>query len=163
MEGGGIELFSKPPTKRKRNQQAKQQVPPEATEDAAQRRSSNEASTSAPSSATFKELGLTDWLCSVCRSLGMVRPTPVQEACIPAVLAGRDVIGLASTGSGKTAAFALPILMQLAKDPYGVFALVLTPTRCAQPPHAPCNKHPTMHKTKFHTAQGAGHPDIRAV
>ena len=47
------------------------------------------------------------------------------------VLGGRDVIGTAQTGSGKTAAFALPILQQLAEDPYGVFALTLTPTRCA--------------------------------
>ncbi|MEW5314214.1 MAG: hypothetical protein WDW38_005728 [Sanguina aurantia] len=59
----------------------------------------------------------------------MTKPTAVQRGCIPAVLAGKDVIGLAQTGSGKTAAFALPILQILAKDPYGVFALVLTPTR----------------------------------
>lgn len=65
----------------------------------------------------------------VCRSLGMQRPTQVQAGCIPAILAGRDVLGTAHTGSGKTAAFALPILQRLARDPYGVFALVLTPTR----------------------------------
>ena len=53
----------------------------------------------------------------------------MQHACIPAVLSGRDVIGLAQTGSGKTAAFALPILQQLSTDPYGVFAVCLTPTR----------------------------------
>jgi len=53
----------------------------------------------------------------------------VQHACIPVVLSGRDVIGLAQTGSGKTAAFALPTLQRLAADPYGVYALVLTPTR----------------------------------
>ena len=78
---------------------------------------------------TFKTLGLTDWLCSVCQSLGMSQPTQVQQGCIPAILRGKDVIGLAQTGSGKTAAFALPILQTLAKDPFGVFALVLTPTR----------------------------------
>uniref|UniRef100_A0A7S3QYI1 RNA helicase n=1 Tax=Dunaliella tertiolecta TaxID=3047 RepID=A0A7S3QYI1_DUNTE len=77
----------------------------------------------------FKALGLTDWLVSVCKSLGMTRPTHVQQGCVPEILAGRDVIGLAQTGSGKTAAFALPILQKLAKDPYGVFALVLIPTR----------------------------------
>lgn len=44
---------------------------------------------------------------------------------------GKDVIGTAHTGSGKTAAFALPILQKLAIEPFGVFALVLTPTRCA--------------------------------
>jgi ATP-dependent RNA helicase DDX49/DBP8 len=65
----------------------------------------------------------------VCKSLGMVRPTEVQRGCIPAILEGRDVLGTAHTGSGKTAAFALPILQRLAREPYGVFALVLTPTR----------------------------------
>ena len=48
---------------------------------------------------------------------------------IPAVLAGRDAIGVAHTGSGKTAAFALPLLYKLTKERYGVFATVLTPTR----------------------------------
>ena len=72
----------------------------------------------------------------VCRSLGMAAPTAVQRACIPAILGGRDCLGTAHTGSGKTAAFALPILQALAAEPYGVFALVLTPTRRAhlQPP-----------------------------
>ncbi|GAB4820782.1 hypothetical protein N2152v2_007828 [Parachlorella kessleri] len=78
---------------------------------------------------TFKQLGLNDWLARVCSSLGMQRPTQVQQGCIPAILAGRSVIGVAHTGSGKTAAFALPILQKLAKDPFGVFGLVLTPTR----------------------------------
>jgi len=56
-------------------------------------------------------------------------PTEVQAACIPPLLAGRDCIGNAKTGSGKTIAFALPILQRLSVDPYGLFALVLTPTR----------------------------------
>ena len=93
-------------------------------------RSGGEASASAPEITTFKALGLNDWLCGVCQSLGMARPTQVQQGCVPAILSGRDVIGLAQTGSGKTAAFALPILQKLASDPYGVFATVLTPTRC---------------------------------
>lgn len=79
--------------------------------------------------ATFKSLGLSDWLSAVTKSLGMTTPTQVQSGCIPAILSGRDVIGTAQTGSGKTAAFALPILQKLARDPYGVYALVLTPTR----------------------------------
>ncbi|NXS86438.1 DDX49 helicase, partial [Erpornis zantholeuca] len=54
---------------------------------------------------------------------------PVQAACIPAVLQGRDCLGCAKTGSGKTAAFVLPVLQVLAEDPYGIFCLVLTPTR----------------------------------
>ena len=64
------------------------------------------------------------------RSLGYVTPTPIQVKCIPAVLEGRDVIGLAQTGTGKTAAFALPILQRLMKGPRGtVRALVISPTR----------------------------------
>ena len=59
----------------------------------------------------------------------MRRPTPIQRACIPAILSGHDCIGVAQTGSGKTLAFALPILEDLARDPYGIFALVLAPTR----------------------------------
>lgn len=78
---------------------------------------------------TFRALGISEWLDRVCRSLGMTKPTVVQAGCIPAVLAGRNAIGTAHTGSGKTAAFALPILQLLAADPYGIFALVLTPTR----------------------------------
>ncbi|EJD01649.1 DEAD-domain-containing protein [Fomitiporia mediterranea MF3/22] len=56
-------------------------------------------------------------------------PTEVQAACIPPLLAGMDCVGNAQTGSGKTIAFALPILQKLSFDPYGIYALVLTPTR----------------------------------
>lgn len=59
----------------------------------------------------------------------MFKPTPIQCDVIPAILSGRDAVGWAQTGSGKTAAFALPILQQLAIEPYGIYALVLTPTR----------------------------------
>lgn len=83
----------------------------------------------AASSRSFRALGVSEWLDRVCRSLGMTQPTQVQAGCIPAILAGRNAIGTAHTGSGKTAAFALPILQLLAADPFGVFALVLTPTR----------------------------------
>ncbi|KDD73241.1 hypothetical protein H632_c2392p1, partial [Helicosporidium sp. ATCC 50920] len=78
---------------------------------------------------TFSSLGLPPWLARTCESLGMTSPTPVQRAVIPALLRGRDAIAIAHTGSGKTASFALPILSALAPDPYGVFALVLSPTR----------------------------------
>ncbi|GAB4836748.1 DEAD-box ATP-dependent RNA helicase 36 [Ancistrocladus abbreviatus] len=87
-----------------------------------------ETKSSAPYS-TFTDLGLSEWTAKTCLELGMKRPTPVQHHCIPKILAGNDVLGLAQTGSGKTAAFALPILHRLAEDPYGVFALVITPTR----------------------------------
>lgn len=61
--------------------------------------------------------------------LGLRNPTAIQETCIPKILLGSDCIGCAKTGSGKTLAFALPILQKLSEDPYGIFALVLTPTR----------------------------------
>jgi len=79
--------------------------------------------------ASFEGLGLAEWLVRTCRELGMKKPTPVQQGCVSQILAGKDVFGLAQTGSGKTAAFALPILQKLAENPYGVYALVLTPTR----------------------------------
>ncbi|KAJ0571658.1 putative RNA helicase [Helianthus annuus] len=78
---------------------------------------------------TFAELGLSDWALQTCKELGMKKPTPVQQHCIPRILSGEDVLGLAQTGSGKTAAFALPVLHRLAEGPYGVFCLVVTPTR----------------------------------
>ncbi|KDO35752.1 hypothetical protein SPRG_00506 [Saprolegnia parasitica CBS 223.65] len=78
---------------------------------------------------TFSDLGLDPWLVTKCTLLGLHKPTPVQVNCIPEILAGRDVLGCAQTGSGKTAAFALPILHTLGKEMYGPFALVLTPTR----------------------------------
>ena len=80
-------------------------------------------------SSTFAEIGVCEWLRTSVASMGFRYPTEIQRACIPAVLAGRDVIGCAETGSGKTAAFALPILHHLSEDPFGIFAVVLTPTR----------------------------------
>uniref|UniRef100_A0A7N8XBK6 RNA helicase n=1 Tax=Mastacembelus armatus TaxID=205130 RepID=A0A7N8XBK6_9TELE len=77
----------------------------------------------------FSSLGLSDWLVKQCKQLGINRPTPVQENCLPAILEGRDCMGCAKTGSGKTAAFVLPVLQKLSEDPYGIFCLVLSPTR----------------------------------
>lgn len=77
----------------------------------------------------FKELGLRRWLCTNAASMGMREPSSVQRACIPRALEGKDILGCSATGSGKTAAFALPILQKLGEDPYGVFCLVLTPAR----------------------------------
>ena len=59
---------------------------------------------------TFQDLGIIDSLCDACTALGYKVPTPIQSEAIPLALQGRDLIGLAETGSGKTAAFALPIL-----------------------------------------------------
>ncbi|XP_068600062.1 probable ATP-dependent RNA helicase DDX49 [Brachionichthys hirsutus] len=79
--------------------------------------------------ADFSSLGLSDWLINQCKQLGISKPTPVQEHCVPVILQGRDCMGCAKTGSGKTAAFVLPVLQKLSEDPYGIFCLVLTPTR----------------------------------
>ena len=77
---------------------------------------------------TFDSLGLSAPQLADIAALGYERPTPIQAAAIPVVLTGRDVIGLAQTGTGKTAAFVLPIIERLPAD--GVLrALVLSPTR----------------------------------
>ncbi|KAH7127502.1 P-loop containing nucleoside triphosphate hydrolase protein [Dactylonectria macrodidyma] len=78
---------------------------------------------------TFKDLGVVDALCEACDALGYKYPTPIQEKSIPTALQGRDIIGLAETGSGKTAAFALPVLQALLDKPQPLFGLVLAPTR----------------------------------
>ncbi|KGQ06382.1 ATP-dependent rRNA helicase RRP3 [Beauveria bassiana D1-5] len=78
---------------------------------------------------TFKELGIVDALCESCESVGYTTPTSIQAKSIPVALQGRDVIGLAETGSGKTAAFALPMLQALLEKPQPLFGLVLAPTR----------------------------------
>ena len=59
---------------------------------------------------SFADLGIIDSLCEACAAMGFKSPTPIQAEAIPLALEGRDIIGLAETGSGKTAAFALPIL-----------------------------------------------------
>uniref|UniRef100_A0A8C4NES3 RNA helicase n=1 Tax=Eptatretus burgeri TaxID=7764 RepID=A0A8C4NES3_EPTBU len=80
-------------------------------------------------SVSFKDLGVTDVLCEACDQLGWSTPTKIQTEAIPVALQGRDIIGLAETGSGKTGAFALPILQAILEVPQRLFALVLTPTR----------------------------------
>ena len=82
----------------------------------------------------FSELGLIPPIAQAVAAEGYVTPTPIQAAAIPHVLAGRDLLGLAQTGTGKTAAFALPILQRLSHIAPGngrrnIRCLVLTPTR----------------------------------
>ncbi|KAF8911174.1 P-loop containing nucleoside triphosphate hydrolase protein [Gymnopilus junonius] len=92
-----------------------------------------EASTSQSQSpappATFKSLGLIDPLLEALDRVGYKKPTDIQIESLPHALEGRDIIGIAATGSGKTAAFALPILQKLWEEPKGLFACVLAPTR----------------------------------
>lgn len=81
--------------------------------------------------SAFAALGLNDTLVATVTAAGYVAPSPIQAAAIPVVLTGRDVIGLAGTGTGKTAAFGLPLLHRLAEaaDRARPAALVLVPTR----------------------------------
>ncbi len=78
---------------------------------------------------TFADLGLGDALLKALSSVGYEEPSAIQAATIPTLLAGRDVVGLAQTGTGKTAAFALPILERLDRSQKQPQALVLAPTR----------------------------------
>src|SRR5918995_3429405 len=78
---------------------------------------------------TFAELGLSAPSLESLAHLGYERPTPIQEQAIPPLLDGRDVIGQAQTGTGKTAAFGLPMIEYADPADPNVQALVLTPTR----------------------------------
>ncbi|KAI3698796.1 hypothetical protein L2E82_42624 [Cichorium intybus] len=78
---------------------------------------------------SFKELGVVEKLIEACDCLGWKNPSKIQAEAIPHALEGKDLIGLAQTGSGKTRAFALPILQALWKAPQAFFACVLSPIR----------------------------------
>ncbi len=82
----------------------------------------------------FRALGLDARILQAIQEAGYTEPTPIQSAAIPEVLAGHDLIGIAQTGTGKTAAFTLPLLTKLAaiigQGPLrGIKALILAPTR----------------------------------
>src|SRR5687767_14457386 len=79
----------------------------------------------------FAALGLHESLIGALTALGYEEPTPIQREAIPPLLQGRDLLGQAATGTGKTAAFALPVLQRMPKDGRGAApsALVLVPTR----------------------------------
>jgi ATP-dependent RNA helicase DeaD len=77
----------------------------------------------------FSELGLSEPVQQALDELGYGEPTPIQAQAIPELLDGHDVIGQAQTGTGKTAAFGLPMLEYLDPDNEEVQAVVLTPTR----------------------------------
>jgi ATP-dependent RNA helicase RhlE len=83
---------------------------------------------------TFESLGLSPTVLQSVRDAGYTTPTPIQAQAIPIVMKGRDIMGLAQTGTGKTAAFTLPIVDRLMDGPKRTRALVLTPTRelCVQ-------------------------------
>ena len=81
---------------------------------------------------TFKDLNITESILKAIEEKGYVNPTPIQAKAIPALLVGKDILGCAQTGTGKTAAFAIPIIQQLQADKSlnnSIKALILTPTR----------------------------------
>src|ERR1700756_2359630 len=79
--------------------------------------------------SAFADLGLSETTLRALQDVGYESPSPIQEQAIPPLLAGRDVIGQAQTGTGKTAAFGLPIMEYVDPSEQSVQALVLTPTR----------------------------------
>ncbi|KQX71710.1 MULTISPECIES: DEAD/DEAH box helicase [Aeromicrobium] len=85
--------------------------------------------TTADATPTFADLGLVDVLVDRLSALGYETPTPIQARAIPTLLEGKDVVGLAQTGTGKTAAFALPILQKIDPKNAKTQAIVLAPTR----------------------------------
>ncbi|KAK3380271.1 P-loop containing nucleoside triphosphate hydrolase protein [Lasiosphaeria ovina] len=85
----------------------------------------------APIDATtsFDSLNVRPWLVQALANMAIKRPTAIQKQTIPIILSGRDCIGGSRTGSGKTVAFAVPMLQRWAENPSAIFGLVLTPTR----------------------------------
>ena len=78
---------------------------------------------------TFEELGLSENILKALTEMGFTKPSPIQAQGIPAVMQGSDVIGQAQTGTGKTAAFGIPVLERIDVSNNAVQALVLCPTR----------------------------------
>ena len=94
--------------------------------------SSADAASGGPRSSGFADLGLPKTLVKALAREGIVEPTPIQQAVLPSALAGRNVLGRARTGSGKTLSFGLPVLDQLAggtRRPKAPRGLILVPTR----------------------------------
>jgi ATP-dependent RNA helicase DDX49/DBP8 len=77
---------------------------------------------------SFNKLKLSSWILSTCEKIKYHTPTPIQALAIPSILQGKSVIINSETGSGKTAAFGLPLLNELAKDPVSIFAVIIAPS-----------------------------------
>ena len=78
---------------------------------------------------SFKDYGVCDTLCETISRLGWKTPSPIQAECLKYAFEDRDIIGLAETGSGKTGAFAIPVIQRLINNPQRLYAVVVTPTR----------------------------------
>jgi ATP-dependent RNA helicase RhlE len=115
----------------------------------------------------FKDFSLDGRINAGIRDVGYVTPTPIQIQAIPPILEGRDVMGLAQTGTGKTAAFALPILQRLTKGPLRrMRALIVAPTRelaeQIHQSHVELGKHTRVRSTAIYGGVGKG-PQISAL
>ncbi len=115
-----------PPEKASNGQPSKADAAPAAGEAG---RGANVLAAPTDPSTTFDAIGVRPWLVQSLGNMKIRRPTAIQKGCIPAIMRGHDCIGGSRTGSGKTVAFAAPILQAWATDPSAIFALVLTPTR----------------------------------
>jgi len=109
----------------------------------------------------FASLGLPSSLCAALQTLGYEQPSPIQAQSIPNLLAGRDLLGLAQTGTGKTAAFALPILTNIDLKQCSPQALILTPTRELAIQVAEAFQSYAAHIPGFHIAPIYGGQDMR--
>ena len=78
---------------------------------------------------TFTELGVKPEILKAVEDMGFEEPTPIQKAAIPTALSGKDLIGQAQTGTGKTAAFGIPVLERIDVSKPGPQAVILSPTR----------------------------------
>lgn len=134
--------FPTPPSKRRRiSIKDESSIPPSSRFHAPSRIRNVSASTNPKSkplpgnvptsftNTTFSTLNVAPWLVHSLSSMAIKNPTEIQRSCIPEILKGRDCIGGSKTGTGKTVAFAVPILQKWAEDPFGIYAVILTPTR----------------------------------
>ena len=77
---------------------------------------------------SFNKLKLGEWLLKTCEKIKYHTPTPIQALAIPSILGGKSVIINSETGSGKTAAFGLPLLNKLAQEPTSIYAVIVAPS-----------------------------------
>ncbi|HEB95807.1 MAG TPA: DEAD/DEAH box helicase [Sedimenticola thiotaurini] len=113
-----------------------------------------------PAASRFRELGLPAPLLAVLDQVGYETPTPIQAQAIPPLLEGADLLGHAPTGTGKTAAFALPLLTRLVPGRAGVQVLVLTPTRELAIQVAEAFRHYAARMTEFRVLPVYGGQDF---
>lgn len=117
------------PRSRKRSRSSRKPSSESGHSESTQRNSDSSESKSLPADSAFHKLGLSDDMLASFANLGFEEPSPIQAQFIPIAVTGKDCIGQAHTGTGKTASFVVPILEQMDHDSNEVQALVLTPTR----------------------------------